>query len=140
MSKKTTKIESIYSWTAGIVDGEGSVTLTHNHSGEYRSPVLSVANTCLEILLPLQRYFGGIICNHGRQKRNYMIAYSWKITRADAIDVMHKLLPYIRHPKKSRRMKFIIRYYAKLTVRNGKYTKEQIRRKKQFEKEFFQLS
>ncbi len=37
-------------YLAGIIDGEGTVTLTRCHRGENRRPVVSIANTELALL------------------------------------------------------------------------------------------
>lgn len=41
-------VEAAY--LAGIIDGEGSITLTRMHSKEFRRPCISIASTDLELL------------------------------------------------------------------------------------------
>ena len=41
----------IYAYTAGIIDGEGTITLTKTHShNEFRYPVLSMTSTTYSFL------------------------------------------------------------------------------------------
>ncbi|MEH7382987.1 LAGLIDADG family homing endonuclease [Bacillus sp. JJ1533] len=39
------------SYIAGIIDGEGSISLTRMHGKEHRRPCISIASTDLELLL-----------------------------------------------------------------------------------------
>ena len=55
------------SYIAGIIDGEGSITLTRWHTKEHRRPCISIASTDLELLLYVQSLTGGKI----NSKRNY---------------------------------------------------------------------
>ncbi|MGI8385235.1 LAGLIDADG family homing endonuclease [Robertmurraya sp. P23] len=38
------------SYIAGIIDGEGSITLTRMHKGEFRRPCISISSTDRELL------------------------------------------------------------------------------------------
>jgi len=42
-------------YVAGIIDGEGSIMLTRNHSGEFRRPFISIASTDKELLINFNR-------------------------------------------------------------------------------------
>jgi hypothetical protein len=55
------------SYVAGIIDGEGSITLTKMHENEFRRPCVSIASTDKELLIYIQSLTGGVIS----QKRNY---------------------------------------------------------------------
>lgn len=50
-------------YVAGIIDGEGTITLTRMHAKEYRRPVITVASTDLELLLYLKSLCGGYVTN-----------------------------------------------------------------------------
>jgi hypothetical protein len=52
---------------AGIIDGEGSITLTRMHGNEHRRPCISIASTDRELLVYLRQLSGGSINN----KKNY---------------------------------------------------------------------
>ncbi len=134
------KSESIYSWFAGMIDGEGSILLTsqNSKSNEFRTPKITVANTRLEFF---KKAFGGYIINHGKRKKHYLNAYSWRSsTRSRTLKCLSKIYPFLRHPIKRKRALHILKFYKKVTLRNGRYSKKQLRLKKEFEKKFFQLS
>lgn len=49
------------SYLAGIIDGEGSITLTRMHANEFRRPCISIASTGFELLIYLQTITNGSI-------------------------------------------------------------------------------
>jgi len=55
------------SYLAGIIDGEGTITLTKLHSKENRRPIISIASTDIELLEYIKSIIGGNIT----KKRNY---------------------------------------------------------------------
>ncbi|MFE7150546.1 LAGLIDADG family homing endonuclease, partial [Heyndrickxia sporothermodurans] len=55
------------SYVAGIIDGEGSITLTRMHEKENRRPCITIASTDKELLIYIQSITGGTINN----KKNY---------------------------------------------------------------------
>ncbi|MEH7237194.1 LAGLIDADG family homing endonuclease [Bacillus sp. JJ1562] len=55
------------SYIAGIIDGEGSISLTRMHEKEHRRPCISIASTDMELLIYIQKLTGGVITS----KRNY---------------------------------------------------------------------
>jgi hypothetical protein len=50
------EIEAAY--VAGIIDGEGTVTLTRTHRGENRRPVVSISSTELRLLTYVRSVIG----------------------------------------------------------------------------------
>ncbi|MFD2655509.1 LAGLIDADG family homing endonuclease [Gracilibacillus thailandensis] len=50
-------------YLAGIIDGEGTITLTRMHKREHRRPCITIASTDLELLEYLQTIAGGNISN-----------------------------------------------------------------------------
>lgn len=54
-------------YIAGIIDGEGSISLTRMHENEHRRPCISIASTDIELLGYIQSLSGGVINN----KKNY---------------------------------------------------------------------
>ncbi|WP_338471851.1 LAGLIDADG family homing endonuclease [Niallia sp. XMNu-256] len=127
------------SYIAGIIDGEGTITLTRNHSKEYRRPCIAIASTDKELLIYLQSLAGGKICN----KKNYnpeKHKYSFTLTitkKTDVFSTLQSILPFLRIDKKKLRAEWILKYYDSVTLRDGKYNQEQLVLKIKFEKEFF---
>lgn len=126
-------------YLAGIIDGEGSITLTRQHGSENRRPVISVASTDKDLLIYIKSFAGGVINN----KRNYnpgkhKNSYTLTIKKKDEVfTVLKEVLPYLRVKDKYRRATLILQTYNKVTIRNGKYNKQTLQLKLDFEKEFF---
>ena len=129
-------------WIAGIIDGEGTVTLTYNHAGQrFKNPQVSVASTSYELLRMLKDMTG---VGHISQKKKYQPqhkqSYHWQInTGKQAIDLLRSLLPFLRESKKWKRAKKLVSEWSTVTKRNGKYSEEAAAAKLKFEEEFFTL-
>jgi hypothetical protein len=129
----------LYAWAAGIIDGEGSIMLLHRNKEEKRSPSISVSNTCLPILQELQKLFGGCICYHGKRKAQHAVAYSWRVSNDKALLCLQRIKPWLKHDSKIRRAELLLTTYKKVTVRNGKYSRQQLQAKCAFENKFLAL-
>jgi LAGLIDADG-like domain len=131
--------EAVY--LAGIIDGEGSITLTRNHENEHRRPCISIASTDLELL----EYIKKLTTGHISKKKNYnpsrhLNSYSFTIkNKNNVLNILKEVTPYLRVEKKKKRAAWILEYYDKVTKRNGKYSKECLKRKMEFEEGFFNL-
>lgn len=133
------KVTSDY--VAGIIDGEGTITLSRLHkTDKWRTPVVSVSSTTIEILNALVAVFGGHICKHKTYKRHHLPGFSWRVSGRKAVDVCAQLKPYLLVPSKRYRAELIATKYVACTPRNGKYTDTQKRKKQQFESAFFHPS
>ncbi|PWW29577.1 hypothetical protein DFO73_104217 [Cytobacillus oceanisediminis] len=55
------------SYIAGIIDGEGTITLSRLHASEHRRPCITIASTDIELLIYIQSLTGGTLIN----KKNY---------------------------------------------------------------------
>ena len=131
--------ELIYSYTAGLIDGEGTITLSYKYkSSRYRWPIISVPSCTPELVDFLQTTFGGSISNKRPTKADHSQSQAWHIAGDKAIELLQKVLPYLREPEKKRRASMIVENYKRLTPRNGKYTDEQKAAKLVFEHQFFE--
>lgn len=127
----------IYAYTAGIIDGEGTITLTKIHSSnEFRYPVVSVSSTTYSFLEYLKLHFGGTITPI-KVKSNCKPAWHWVLRGNKVISLLSNIQPYLLEPNKLYRANLIIENYTKLTPRNGKYTDELRKAKHDFENNFF---
>jgi hypothetical protein len=62
-------------YVAGIVDGEGTITLTRTHRGENRRPLLSISSTESALLLYVQSVIGaGRITNKACARAHHTLA------------------------------------------------------------------
>lgn len=128
-------------YLAGIIDGEGSITLTKIHKNENRRPCITIASTDIELLSYTQSLTGGVISskknyNPDRHKDSFTLNIKKKET---VISLLSKIEPYLRVPQKRKRALWIIENYDKVTMRNGKYNQDLIKRKLAFEDAFFEI-
>ena len=63
--------EVVKAYLAGIVDGEGTVTLMKHHKNETPSPAVTVSNNSLKLLKWIQARVGGGITS--KKKRDHII-------------------------------------------------------------------
>jgi hypothetical protein len=131
--------ESAY--IAGIIDGEGSISLTRIHATEHRRPCISIASTDKELLVYIQSLTGGIITNKKNYKPNlHKDSYTLTIKKKESVlSILKQISPYLRVDKKRKRSQWILMNYDRVTSRNGKYSPELLERKLAFEESFFSI-
>lgn len=130
----------VHAYAAGVIDGEGTITLSRLPNREFRYPCVSVSSTTREILEFLKKEYGGNISHHKTYQEHHKQSWSWKILNRSAIDMLTDIQDLLLDPVKSYRAKLIIQNYVALTPRNGRYTPEQYAKKIAFEQEFFHPS
>ncbi|WP_194191205.1 LAGLIDADG family homing endonuclease [Clostridium chrysemydis] len=128
-------------YIAGLIDGEGSIMLQRIHRSTYPSPVVSVTSTTIEILHYLKDIIG-----HGTitKKTNYnpekhKDCYTYILTYDKAINLLKDIYPYLIIKIKKERAKLIIDEYKSVTLRNGRYSKEQLALKLDFYNRFMSI-
>ncbi len=115
-------------YVAGIIDGEGTITLTRRRKNETPCPHISVANTNLEMLEWLRSKLGGIICSKKKYQPHHKQSYTWTIKLAGkCLQLLSDIRPYLII--KRQHADLLINEYRKVTPRNGKYTPEMSLRK-----------
>ncbi|WP_144553964.1 LAGLIDADG family homing endonuclease [Bacillus sp. X1(2014)] len=128
-------------YIAGIIDGEGTITLTRMHEKEHRRPCITIASTDKELLVYLQKLTEGTINNKKnynpeRHKDSYTLSIKKKET---VLALLNHVTPYLRVDKKRNRALWILKNYELVTPRNGKYTKVLLEKKIAFENSFFEI-
>lgn len=128
---KLSKIDAAY--IAGLVDGEGTVTLCRKHKNENRQLAVSISNTEREVLqYVLQRVGAGKITGKKTAKSHHTPSFTYAIYNRQALNLLEQLNPYLRTYKKQR-AHLILMNYLKLTPRNGKYGNELLAYRHAFE-------
>lgn len=128
-------------YVAGIIDGEGSITLTRMHESENRRPCITIASTDIELLLYIQHLIGGTITN----KKNYYLArhkdsFTLNVKNKDSVlSILKQISHFLRVEKKRKRALWILENYENVTPRNGKYSKPLLEKKILFEELFFKI-
>ena len=119
-------------YLAGLLDGEGTVTLTRVHRNENRRLVVCIANNDLALLKYVQVAVGA-----GRitRKRTYSDCHSpsfnYQITSRQALELLRQLLAHLRTYRRARAA-LALDCYLRLTPRNGRYTTEAVAAKEAF--------
>ena len=135
------KKEILNSYLAGLIDGEGTITLSKERAtSKYRFPVVSMSSTSIELINIFVENYGGIICKHKVYKEYHKKSYSWRVTRNAAIILIENIIDYMLEPSKVYRGQLILNEYKKVTSPNGKYTDKQHTAKIEFENRFFHPS
>lgn len=129
-------------YIAGIIDGEGSITLTKMHQRENRRPCISISSTDKELLIYIQEIVGGGTINNkknynpDKHKDSYTLYFKKK---KDVYSILEKIYPFLRVTQKKRRAYWILNKYDSVTPRNGKYNEGLLKSKQLFEEQFFKL-
>jgi len=84
-------------YVAGIIDGEGSITLTKLHKNEFRRPCITISSTDRELLLYVQTLTGGFITNKknyspDRHKNSYTLSIKKK---KDVFFTLENITPFL---------------------------------------------
>ena len=114
-------------YIAGIVDGEGTVTLMKHHKNEMPAPSVSVANNNLKLLKYLKKRIGGVIVSKKKYKPHHNDSYAWSVKQDRALSFLKEIKKYLI--VKRQQAELITRDYKKVTHRAGKYTPKMLRSK-----------
>jgi hypothetical protein len=127
-------------YVAGIIDGEGTITLTRTHRGENRRPLLSISSTEPALLLYVQSVIGtGRITRKVCARSHHTPSFTYVLTSRRALGVLSQVAKYLR-TYKSARARLLLDEYCAVTPRNGRYTAEQRIARHGFEERFFAIS
>jgi hypothetical protein len=128
-------VEAAY--IAGIIDGEGTITLTRTKGG-FRAPIVSISSNDLELLEWVKETIGGgwILIKPPR-RATHKIGYAWCIKSRNAVLLCAMIKPYLRIASKYRRADLLTDRYLSVTKRNGNYSDAERESKVDFEAEFF---
>ena len=136
-ARKLNEINAAY--IAGIVDGEGTITLSRRNSNKNRSVMLSIANSELALLLYIQGVMGvGKIVTKHAYKANHSQAYTLLVSNRQALDIIRMICPFLRTYKRDR-AKLVLKDYIRLTPRNGKYPDRLLEMREHFVRKFFSV-
>ena len=138
--KRTNKLDvTEAAYIAGIIDGEGTVTLSKRHRNENRQLVISVSNNEKQLLDYLLSVTGvGIITKKRTYSESHSTNYTYKVSNRQALSLLEQISCYLRTHKRERAL-LIQDKYLELTPRNGKYTSEIEKDRQQFIDQFFNI-
>lgn len=125
------QIEAAY--IAGLIDGEGTVTLTRKHRNENRQLAVTISNTEMRLLEYVVTVVGaGKITRKRTSKKHHTPSLTYAVYNRQALSLLTQIHPYLK-TYKVERSAVILRDYVALTPRNGKYTDTQLKRRIEFE-------
>jgi LAGLIDADG-like domain len=120
-------------YLAGLIDGEGTITLTRVHRNESRRLVVSISNNDLELL---QYVMAAVGVGHITGKRIYSPrhapSFTYQVSSRQALELLRQTAPFLRSYK-ARRARLALAEYVARTPRNGKYRIGQRVRRAEFE-------
>jgi hypothetical protein len=126
-------------YIAGLVDGEGTITLTSTHRGERRRIVVSIANTDRALLDYVREAVGA---GYVTSKRTYHVrhtpSFCYSIRSRQALDLLSQIARFLRTYRRKRADIALAQYIAS-TPRNGKYSRTLDGQRMQFEREFLAI-
>jgi hypothetical protein len=126
-------------YIAGLIDGEGTVTLSRRHRNENRHLVVSISNTDRPLLEYVLNSVGaGKITSKRTSQSHHTPSYTYAISNRQALVLLDQMSPYLK-TYKSKRSKIILRDYIRLTPRNGHYTAEIKQARTDFEQEVMSI-
>jgi hypothetical protein len=126
-------------YIAGLIDGEGTVTLTRLHRREHRRLVVSISNTDRALLEYVRiALSAGRITSKRTYSEKHTPSYAWQVTSRQALAVLRAVQPYLR-TYKALRASLALEQYLAVTPRNGKYDVKLQSRRTEFEQRFLAI-
>ncbi len=126
-------------YIAGIIDGEGTITLTVKQKGGTPHLAVTVSNTELPLLNYLHKAIGaGKITNKRTYKSHHTPSYTYALFNRQALALLEQVAVYLR-TYKSLRARLVLDKYIILTVRNGRYTEVQLNKRRKFVEKFLAI-
>lgn len=120
-------------YIAGLIDGEGTVTLTRKHKNENRQLCVSISSTEISLLDYVLAVTGvGKITTKKTSQSHHSRSFTYAVYNRQALALLENTIPFLKSYKCDR-AKLILRDYLTVTPRNGKYTADVMARKKEFE-------
>jgi len=106
-------METDFAWAAGIVDGEGTLSMTRIVRREENKKIIRcvfcVANTDLRILNRLKKIFGGSIYRRTPPKKHNLDYFVWRPSDVDIKSILICLLPYLVGKRKQAKLLLALR-------------------------------
>jgi hypothetical protein len=118
--KRLTAAEAAY--VAGLIDGEGTISLTRKHRHDNLQLSVSISSTERPLLQYVLKTVGaGRITNKRSYQSHHTPSVTYTISNRQALALLEQIHVFL-HTYKARRAQLVLRDYIRLTPRNGKYT------------------
>lgn len=111
-------------YIAGLIDGEGTVTLSRRHATDRRQLVVSISSTETQILeWVMATVAAGKITRKSVTSPRHAPGLTYAISNRQALALLGQTSRLLRSYKRIR-AEMILAEYVRLTPRNGRYSKE----------------
>ena len=126
-------------YIAGLIDGEGTITLTRKNANESRGLAVTISNTERAILQYVLDTIGaGKITNKRTTKSNHTPSFTFHVLNRQALALLHQIRPFLKSHK-AKRAELVLSDYLRLTPRNGRYAQSQVQERETFVQKFFAI-
>ena len=113
------------SYIAGLIDGEGTITLTRKLRGGNRQLIVSVSSTEINLLQHIKEVTGvGRITGKRTYQPHHTPSFTYAVGNRQALIILQQITPYLRSYK-AERAALVLKHYLRLTPRNGRYSLQQ---------------
>lgn len=125
-AREISKLDSeTAAYIAGLIDGEGTITLSRIHRNENRRLVVSISNNELGLLEFVHKVVGaGRITRKRTYSARHAPSFTYQISSRQALELLRQTAVNLRSYKAAR-ARLALAEYVRLTPRNGKYDKDQ---------------
>jgi len=90
-------------YIAGLIDGEGTITLSRRHRNENRQLVISISNNEKAMLDYVSKVTGvGVITQKRTYANHHLINYTYKVSNRQAYAFLQQISPYLKTYKRKR--------------------------------------
>ena len=129
----------VAAYVAGLVDGEGTITLTAEHRGERRRIIVCISNTDRSLLEYVQDAVGaGRITAKRTYNERHAPSFAYRLSSRQTLDLLSQVAGYLR-TYRSKRASLALQRYLTLTPRNGKYSATTLQQRDAFERDFLAI-
>ncbi len=119
-------------YLAGLIDGEGTVTLSRRNLNKHRALVITISSTEMSILKYVQKIIGvGKITNKRIAKANHTPSFTYQVANRQALDILKQTAVFLRSYKRDR-AGLAVQDYIRVTPRNGLYSAAQLQERNKF--------
>jgi LAGLIDADG-like domain len=126
-------------YIAGLIDGEGTISLSKKHRLDTRQLVISISSTEGNILTYVKEAVGaGKITRKRTYRTGHTPSLTYVITNRQALSLLEQLAAYLKSYK-AERAALILEHYLRLTPRNGRYSPQQLEEGETFIQRFLLL-
>jgi len=130
---------AVAGYIAGLIDGEGTITLTRVHRNENRRLVVSISNNERALLQFVRNVVGaGHITNKRTYNPRHAPSFTYQIYSRQALALLRQTAPLLRSYKAAR-ARLAVAEYVRLTPRNGKYAPNVRASRSEFEAKFLAI-